>query len=302
MFVIFCRSPLSRREPDEAYETEYAAAKAAGCAVCLIDYEALVNEGDATKAIKSVTSFDSSVEAVYRGWMMGPDSYAQLFEALLMSGVKLINNPIQFKHCHYLPEWLDGVGPFTPKTTVVSMNETSTVTREQISEAVTPFGKASIILKDFVKSEKHYWNEACFIPDASDIEHALKVSQRFLQLRGTNLEGGLIFRKFETFKKIGTHSKSKMPLTEEYRAFVLDGNIMSVMKYWDDADYPDLQPDLEAILNMVASVKSRFFTVDFARLESGNWMIVELGDGQVSGLPDNADVTHFYQRLAKVDH
>jgi hypothetical protein len=29
--------------------------------------------------------------------------------------------------------------------------------------------------------------------------------------------------------------------------------------------------------------------MDIAKKENGDWIILELGDGQVSGLPDNAD-------------
>jgi hypothetical protein len=48
----------------------------------------------------------------------------------------------------------------------------------------------------------------------------------------------------------------------------------------------------------MADIPSRFFTVDVACLENGDWMIVELGDGQVAGLPDNSDLKQFYEALA----
>ena len=34
-----------------------------------------------------------------------------------------------------------------------------------------------------------------------------------------------------------------------------------------------------------------------AQRTDGEWLIVELGDGQVAGLPDEADVAEFYRRL-----
>jgi ATP-grasp domain-containing protein len=45
-------------------------------------------------------------------------------------------------------------------------------------------------------------------------------------------------------------------------------------------------------------VQSRFFTMDVAKRVDGGWMIVELGDGQVAGLPVRADVGAFYRVLA----
>jgi hypothetical protein len=51
-------------------------------------------------------------------------------------------------------------------------------------------------------------------------------------------------------------------------------------------------------LNEVAKkINCRFFTMDIAKVENGSWVIIELGDGQVSGLPDNADLYEFYYRL-----
>ena len=44
-------------------------------------------------------------------------------------------------------------------------------------------------------------------------------------------------------------------------------------------------------------MRSRFFTMDVAKRRDGDWLIVELGDGQVAGLPEHADVDGFYKAL-----
>ncbi len=49
--------------------------------------------------------------------------------------------------------------------------------------------------------------------------------------------------------------------------------------------------------DVARQVESRFFTMDVAQTVSGEWMIVELGDGQVAGLPSRADVIKFYREL-----
>ena len=68
-------------------------------------------------------------------------------------------------------------------------------------------------------------------------------------------------------------------------------------QYWEEGDYGDLQPPVEQFSDVAARVRSRFFTMDVARKVNGEWTIVELGDGQVAGLPDNADVSRFYSGL-----
>jgi hypothetical protein len=45
----------------------------------------------------------------------------------------------------------------------------------------------------FVKSRKHEWTDACFIPSAADRSAVERVVNRFLELQGEELAGGLVF-------------------------------------------------------------------------------------------------------------
>ena len=38
--------------------------------------------------------------------------------------------------------------------------------------------------------------------------------------------------------------------------------------------------------------------MDIAKRKDGDWMIVELGNGQVAGLPENSEAETFYRELA----
>lgn len=44
-------------------------------------------------------------------------------------------------------------------------------------------------------------------------------------------------------------------------------------------------------------MRSRLFTLDVARQQDGDWLIIEPGDGQVTGLPERADPRAFYRAL-----
>ena len=54
-------------------------------------------------------------------------------------------------------------------------------------ERARGFGGRAVIVKDYVKSQKHAWGEACFIPRADDVEGALRVVRRFLGLQGADV-------------------------------------------------------------------------------------------------------------------
>ena len=80
---------------------------------------------------------------------------------------------------------------------------------------------------------------------------------------------------------------------------MLDGEPLYVVEYWEEGDYQESEPPLEPFREAMGKVKSRFFTMDIAKRKDGEWMIVELGDAQVAGLPDTADIPQFYQVLAE---
>ncbi len=293
--LVFCSDPLRPRRADSAFEEEVAACERLGIGYGLIDYETLVDYQDAPPAVRRVPECLESEIAVYRGWMLAPDRYAQLYDALAARGVHLVNSPAAYTHCHYLPEWYPLGEGYTPR----SVRTTDAAAPfERIMELLRPFGSAPVIVKDFVKLRKHEWEEACYIPSASDQAVVERVVRRFAELQGEELSGGLVFREFVEFEPMGVHPKSRMPLTMEYRAFVLDGEPISVVEYWDEAVYSVGDgPPLDQFRPVIGAIKSRFFAMDLARRSDGEWMIVELGDGQVSGLPERTDVLAFYQSL-----
>jgi hypothetical protein len=297
MKIIFCSDPLEPKLPDAAFRMEVDAAARNGFESAFIDFELLVNAGDPSGAVRRVRATNESTLSIYRGWMLKPKQYQQLFDALLIRGHRLINDPTAYQHCHYLPEAYLKIEGHTPRS--VWMRVDSQPPMDQVMELLQPFGSAAIIVKDFVKSRKHEWNEACFIPSASDQLAVERVVRRFLELQDDDLNEGLVFREFVEFEPLTTHARSGMPLTKEFRLFYFDGQLSYSCKYWDQGDYHDLQPPLDRFAEIARQIESRFFSMDVAKRRDGDWLIMELGDGQVAGLPENADVDKFYSLLAK---
>ena len=295
MRIVFCSEPFFPLRVDSAYESEANAAQETDFEFDLADFEALVNDGNLTAAIRKVKEQSAIVSAIYRGWMLKPEIYSQLYESLLKRNIKLINSPAEYKHCHYLPESYSLIENYTPAT--VFIRQSSDFNYADIMKRLEVFGDKPLVLKDYVKSRKHEWNEACFIPSASNREAVERVVRKFIELQGDDLNEGLVFREFIEFQPLTAHSKSQMPLTKEFRLFFLDGGLLDSFEYWDEGDYSQIRPPENIFADVAKQIKSRFFTMDIAQRTDGEWMIVELGDGQVAGLPDNADVTKFYQSL-----
>ncbi|MFK7949573.1 MAG: ATP-grasp domain-containing protein [Saprospiraceae bacterium] len=295
MRIIFCDSGFSHKEVDYMYREEYEAAKAAGFSVSLISFEALKKE-NVDLALKRVFNrFGEKVEAIYRGWMLRPEQYELLYNGLRHKNIHLINKVSEYRFCHYLPESYDTIRAFTPKSTFQKL--TTEFNINNFEELLKPFENQSIIVKDYVKSQKHYWAEACFIPNANDLKQVEKVVKRFIELQDVDLNEGLVFREFVELEALTTHSKSGMPLTKEFRLFIKNGEIIQTFKYWDEGDYENVEPNIETFQPIIKNIKSNFFTMDIAKQKNGDWIIMELGDGQVSGLADNANRIDFYKSL-----
>src|SRR5262249_55874431 len=126
-----------------------------------------------------------------------------------------------------------------------------------------------------------------------------RVVRRFLQLQGEDLNEGLVFREYVEFEQVGRHLQSRLPLAREFRLFLLDGALVYRTEYWESAHYGEEAPPLDRFATLAARVESRFFTMDVAKRLDGDWLVVELGDGQVAGLPDHADPAEFYAALAE---
>lgn len=294
MLLVLCRDPLEPNRPDRAFEAEVAAIERLGLPYVLIDHDALIQGETPARVVRRVQEQPQPVEAMYRGWMVTPPQYEVLHGLLAARNVKLLNDAEQYRHCHYLPECYPLIEALTPKSVWL----TGDLGIDRIMAILAPFGDSPLILKDFVKSRKHEWAEACYIPSASDRQSVESVVGRFLELQGEDLAEGLVFREYIPFRPIGVHPKSKMPITEEYRIFWLDGEPLYCAPYWEEAVYEGEPSPLETLSVIASRVRSQFFTMDVARRQGGEWMIVELGDGQVSGLPRATDADPFYARLA----
>ncbi|WP_425147258.1 ATP-grasp domain-containing protein [Deinococcus sp.] len=296
--LLFPAQPFAGRVPDDAYAGELALAQSMKLDAALIDLEALL-EGQMSRALRWVPHADAPRPALYRGWMLRPEVYEALHTALSERGWHLLNSPAQYRHTHYLPESFEIISEVSPRTVWIPAASAADIDWDAVRTALKTFGAAPIIVKDYVKSRKHEWNEACFIPDASDSAQALGVIQTLVTRQGGEFQGGLVLRAFEEFAALTRHSGSGMPLTREYRLFWLDGQLVSASRYWEEGEYPSGEVPPAPFAQIGRNVQSRFFTMDVAQRTDGVWRVVELGDGGVAGLPERADAAQLYEALAR---
>lgn len=293
--IIFPADVFDTSRPHSMWETEVKVASDLG-QVYLLDFEALL-EGNVRRALRKMPAGDGS-SIIYHGWMMVPSVYETFYQGLKDKGYELINNPKEYLGCHHIANWYPVIQEFTPKTVIVHSDNL-----REILDAARTFGDSSIIIKDFVSSQKHNWKEACFIPSGNDVIGAARVIATFvaMQKEVDGVQGGIVLREFVPLRSIGVHPKSGMPISQEFRAFILNGKRISVSKYWEYGEYAEDEPSYSLISKVADKVSkklwSKFFTVDLAQKENGEWICIEVGDGQVSSLPELGNKKEFYSRL-----
>lgn len=297
MKIVFCSELFYPNKPDYAYEKEAEAAVQNDFEYELFSFEDLT-ENKISTAFKRIKISDKNELAIYRGWMLKPNHYEILYSELKSRNLNLINSPEEYRHCHYFPESYEIIKDCTPNSIFLPYD--ANFDFENLHKQLGIFGNKPLIIKDYVKSRKHEWNEACFISSASDRVNIEKVVNRFLELQGEDLNKGLVFREFVEFSPLTNHSKSGMPLTKEFRLFFLEGELIYISEYWEEGDYSGADLPKDLFINIAKSVKSNFFTMDVAQKTDGTWTIIELGDGQVAGLPDKADEKLFYKSISKL--
>src|SRR5258707_392312 len=224
MPIIFCADYWNPHAPDSAYEAEANAVERLHLKYSLINVEMLVEQQNALRAVRKVEPASMEETAIYRGWMLKPPTYERLSTALAEKGLSLINTPTAYTHCHYLPESYHLIEGVTPRSTWIKTG--LDVSIDEVMRVLHPFGDKPVIVKDFVKSRKHEWNEACYIPSASDKQAVERVVTRFLHLQGEDLNEGLVFREFIEFEPLASHSKSGMSLLKEFLLVVFYGPII----------------------------------------------------------------------------
>lgn len=288
MNIIFPALPYSK-DICPFWEKESLAAKAAGFGISLVKDQ---NEPG------SITISNKADSYLYRGWIVKPAYYRDMCEAAV---APLLNTYDHYMTSYDFPKWFAHLSSESPESIIFPAEEVMALGLEEIASRIKQcVGKHPLVVKDYLKSRKHEWYEACFIKDASDTEDTLRVLKNFFRLQGRDFYGGLVFREFLSLKKLGKHPKSEMPVPLEFRTFFLHNKPMITTKYWqNDIAYPDgiESPPEDWLSTIGEKLISPFVALDIAQTEDGKWYVIEVNDGGSAGYPEHLDSKEFYRLL-----
>ncbi|NYI04763.1 ATP-grasp domain-containing protein [Allostreptomyces psammosilenae] len=285
--VLYCGDPLRPRRVDPHFAAEAESVRRLGGVVARIDHDALVR-GEVERAVEGVPIGLGS--AWYRGWMVSAAQYDALAVALRDRGCRLLVSPERYRTAHELPGWYRVFEELTPLSVWTPSAPGVVPSPGELAALVAPLGAGPAVVKDYVKSRKHEWDDACFVPEVTDTAGLRRVVARFVELQGDALAGGIVVRAFERFAGAGGGG------APEARVWWVDGEPVVVGPHPDTSGEAP-RPELERVRPVVRRLGCRFVTTDLVARTDGEWRVVEVGDGQVSDLPRRMDPSALMEAL-----
>ena len=275
--LLFPSDYFDRNRVDDDLRVEYDAAIATGLYdIILFSYEDWFNNGFITLN----KSPDAQTKVIYRGWMMTPEKYESFGSALILEKIWLKTHAAYYEKMHAFPNIYPELEDDTPRILTFPAGEKVDV--EVINRTFDRFK-----IKDYVKSVKGSQFPEYFFKGITQKELDGYLEE-FRKFRGDLFTGGICIKEYVDLKYYGDE-------TNEFRVFYANNNVVSVCRN-SLQDPFTLEPPKE-LIEKYRYLNSPFYTVDYAERADGGWIIIETGDGQVSGLSYGQDAEAFYRSL-----
>lgn len=274
--ILFPSQYFELDEPEAVYSAECEVArKAAGLDVRLCNFDEF-DEGSQLKLNRPVKE---PVVCIWRGWMMAPEQYTRFYEQCRDLNLNLITSPQAYELMHCFPcAYKSMDAGDTPHIEIFG----DRMLAEVVNDVFDAF-----MMKDFVKSVKQTgFPQRIETPLTQD--ECDRLSEEFIRLRGDLFTGGIVCKQYVELKEYATR-------TNEWRGFFLGGKLLVLARNSLQAPSCPMPPD--GLVARMTGFGSPFYTVDFGELRDGSWIVLETGDGQVSGLAEEITPDVFYRAL-----
>lgn len=189
-------------------------------------------------------------EVLYRGWMLSPSEYIEMTENVVKKGSALVVDVSHYHASHYLSHWYEELKDLTPLT--VFTNE------ENLAQTVHNLKWSQYFIKDEVKSLTT--QRGSVATSLTDIQHILVELKKY-----RTIEGQLALREVHDFIN-----------DTEQRYFSVNGQVFS-----NTGNISDLVTEVARRMKHLS-----FISIDTIMDSHGKEWLVEIGDGQVSGLKE----------------
>lgn len=209
--------------------------------------------------------------------------YSEVEQDLLNKGAYLVNNLQQHNYIAHM-EWTKDLKDLTPKT------------YNRFTWPSAPSG--SYVVKGETNSKKSQWNTMMYAPDKLE---ANKIATK-LACDGLIGEQQIVYREYVPLKTLEVGING-LPFSNEWRFFFYKDLKLAHGFYWSCSEKRG-KIDGSGIqfahkCAKIIAPNTNFFVIDIAETEKGEWICVEVNDGQMSGLSE-CNPYELYSNLSSV--
>jgi hypothetical protein len=209
--------------------------------------------------------------------------YEELEKELSLKKSLLINSYKQHRYIADITNYCEDLNGFTPKTYTQWMN----------------IKEGKYIVKGKTNSRKFRWDTHMYAPNRDSLLRVI----RNLFTDQMIADQGVVVRDYIPLKKLG-EGINGLPISAEWRCFCYKDKVLATGFYW--SNFEELSPgnlpqegvDFLKKVTAIVSKKVNFYVVDVAQKENGEYMVVELNCGMMSGL-SCVDPNEMYGNLKK---
>ena len=277
---------ISKSAQDVNQLTEIA--KITGCDVYYIPKDFTICE-NAENALCHITKQKQMVKCFWAGYIPSIERYTEIYHEALKKNIKLLNSPVQHQKAQEFDLSYPLIKDCTPKSEIVYK-------LEECQKVVEKLG-LPLFVRGAARSKKTLGWKACVAETVEELEEIVKD----LLNNPYRSRGRAIVRKLVNLRYSRT-SKEGFPLGREYRVFLYNDQVVGYGYYWDGLD-PLMSVDEteeKIILNLAKKVAQKlevpFIAVDVGQLVDGQWVIVEVNDGQFAGTA-HIEILPFWNKL-----
>jgi hypothetical protein len=203
------------------------------------------------------------------------DDYESLSDTLMEFGLSLINSASQHAMASLLPNWYPKIKEFTARSV---WYETLPAAETILAEFTFP-----VFIKGERQTNRHS-RATSIANNLADLENILYYWKQDEVLGWQRL----ICRDFIELERIGEHAGDKIQPSKEFRIFLWKNSAVGIGHYWTEFEKVELAVSERAHIIKLAEeistiVDVPFLVVDVAKKADGDWIVIELNDGQESG-------------------
>ena len=263
-------SSANRRETQAITD----AARLFGCRVYDIPSDFAECE-TAENALTYVPQFQERILGIWVGFIPTYERYAELYQAALQKNIQLVNSPELYRLAMEFDQFYPLLNDLTPKSLILESIDQIPMIKDQLGYPV--------FVKGAVKLDKEQGWSAVVANNKEELDTIVK---RILD-QPVRSRGKAIVRQLVKLRYL-SEAPNGFPMGREYRLFLYKGQMLAYGFYWDIEPLPLSSVEEIQVIQLARQVAGRiktpFLAVDIRQLETGDWIVIEVGDAQFSGL------------------